>query len=128
MRVRLFLAGFLATIAGAPLNAEEPREQSTAAPAEPENCVEVRIDGAATKDFTCVNAGMKSAIKNSRDTGQIDTSLGVSSPSSALGTFNIAAEKLKMGENFGKSVVPFRPPPLPPRPALGPAAPGPKQK
>jgi hypothetical protein len=101
--------------------ARQPERQPPAEVSEPENCVEVRISNAASKDFSCTNAGLKNAIKTSRAPSQIDTNIGVTSSPAKLGTFNIAAERLKMGENFGKSVVPYRPPTPVPSPGLGPS-------
>ncbi len=95
-------------------------DKANAPPADKsESCIEVRIAGEVATDFSCVNAAMKNTIDRSRRETKLDTTLGPQSSSAALGTFNIAAEKLRMGQNFGHSIYPYRPAPPVYAPILG---------
>ena len=131
MRGGAFLILFLALAMSVTVSSDARKVKRSRSPTVTqanENCVDVRIAGAVTTDFSCLNAGLKNKVAQSRRESQIDTTTSVKSSSSALGTFNIAAEKLKMGQNFGKSVVPYRPPPPVYRPVAGPPPPPPQQK
>jgi hypothetical protein len=75
-----------------------------------ETCVEVEIGGEKTPTLNCLNQQLRRAVENVQPTGNI-APLGASSPAPALGEFNETAMSEQYGQNWGKSAVPYRPPP-----------------
>jgi hypothetical protein len=86
-------------------------------PAPPANCTDVQVGTAQSYD--CINAQL-GAVANSTQRFSSDANAPItsSSPSNAVGTFNQSATANRLGQNFGKSVTPYRPAYTPP-PAFG---------
>jgi hypothetical protein len=88
-------------------------------PAPAVNCTDVQVGSAQSYD--CINAQLGNvANAQPRPSSATDAPISASSPGYETGTFNQAATANRLGQNFGKSVVPYRPtqnipPPLPPR-------------
>ena len=93
------------------------RAQTTPEPAV--NCTDVQVGSA--QSYACINAQLGNvANAQPRPSSSTDAPISAASPGYATGTFNQAATANRLGQNFGKSVVPYRPtnnipPPLPPR-------------
>ena len=75
-----------------------------------QTCVQVQIQGQKPNPYDCLNQQLQQQVQG---TGQTQPKLPLtsSSPSNQVGTFNEQGLKQQYGQNFGKSVVPFRPPP-----------------
>ena len=87
-------------------------------PAAPTNCTDVQVGSAQSYD--CINAQLGAAANATARPSSQDAPLNSASPSNEVGTFNEGATRNRLGQNFGKSAVPYRPapanpPPLPPR-------------
>jgi hypothetical protein len=72
-----------------------------------QTCVDVEIDG--THSFGCLNDQLK------RKVDQVNPVMNVSpvdahSPSTEIGLFNDPAVREQYGQNYGRSVMPYRPP------------------
>lgn len=81
-----------------------------ATPATPP-CVNVDVGGAVRTDFDCLNARLKGDADAAHKGQPQLKALDARSSDLSLGVYNEAAKRQQMGRNFGKSVVPFRPPP-----------------
>lgn len=81
-----------------------------AAPATPA-CVNVDVGGALRTDFDCLNARFKGDVEAAQKGLPQFKGLDARSGDVALGVYNETAKRQQMGGNFGKSVVPLRPPP-----------------
>jgi len=97
-----------ALLAGAaPTFAQRPGAQSPR-PA-PTNCTDVQVGSAQSYD--CINAQLGAtaqAIRPARS--DTDAPVNSASPSNVVGTFNEGATRNRLGQNFGKSAIPYRPP------------------
>ncbi|WP_422087260.1 hypothetical protein [Variovorax sp.] len=96
--------------------AAEPAQQpATAAGAD--SCVEVVVNGERTPSYACLTQKLQPA---SAPRGPDGAQPGLASeaitqrPSNQLGLFNQAATSNRMGNTFGTSVYPQRPPPVVP--------------
>lgn len=82
-----------------------------------DSCVEVAVNGERTPSYACLTQKLRPATP-ARERG--DAPPGAASeaitqrPSNQLGLFNRAATGHRMGNNFGTSVYPQRPPPAAP--------------
>lgn len=88
----------------------------------PARCVEVEVDGArAPASFACLSERLRPSAAPSQPR---DATLGseaiVQRPGNQLGVFNRAATSHRMGNTFGTSVYPQRPPPVVPVLPFGP--------
>src|SRR5262245_3291005 len=82
-----------------------------AAPSPPgRNCVDVQIGDDRTPYLNCLNDEMKKSVERERGTARPAAPLSATSPSNQIGTFNEAAARQRMGNAFGVSPVPQRPP------------------
>jgi hypothetical protein len=74
-------------------------------------CVQVTIAGEKPSPYSCLNQQLQ---QQAQGTAQSVPSipLGANSPSNQVGTFNEQGVKEQYGQNFGKSAVPYRPPPM----------------
>ncbi len=82
-----------------------------AAPADP--CVEVRVNGERAPSYDCLTRKMRPGASAPRDAGGAPPPASqaiVERPSNQLGLFNRAATGHRMGNSFGSSVHPQRPP------------------
>ncbi len=73
-----------------------------------ERCVDVEIAG--SRSFSCLNQELK------RQADQINPSVNVApidarSPDIQVGVVNVPAVQQQYGQNFGRSVIPYRPAP-----------------
>ena len=74
-----------------------------------ETCVEVEIGGEKAPGLNCLNQELKRKVDRVQPP-PIGAPLDAQSPSVRVGTFNETAVSQQYGTNFGKSVVPQRPP------------------
>jgi hypothetical protein len=81
-----------------------------------DSCVEVEIDG--TKTFDCLNGKLKNQVERVVPVPNMPP-IGTQSQDIQLGITNMPAVRQQYGPNFGKSVVPYRPPPPVYSPPLG---------
>jgi hypothetical protein len=87
-----------------------PAPGSTAPPSGGgQTCVQVQIQGQKPNPYDCLNQQLQSQIQGGNQASP-NVPLGANSPSNAVGTFNEQGLKEQYGQNFGKSVVPYRPP------------------
>jgi hypothetical protein len=85
--------------------------------AAPTNCTDVQVGTAQSYD--CINAQLGAAANATPRPSSQDAPLNAASPSNVVGTFNEGATRNRLGQNFGKSAIPYRPAPANP-PALPP--------
>ena len=71
-----------------------------------------------TQKLNCLNRQMRRQADHV-NAPVISAPLGANSPDIKIGIVNLPAVQQQYGQNFGKSVIPFRPPPLTFAPALG---------
>jgi hypothetical protein len=74
-----------------------------------QTCVQVQIPGQKPSPFNCLNQQLQSQAQGTHQSSP-SLPLGANSPSNKVGTFNEQGLQEQYGQNFGKSVVPFRPP------------------
>ena len=96
---------------------EAPAVQQAAAP----SCVEVEVDGEKAPSYACLSQRLlptASAARPATEQGLVSESIA-QRPSNQLGVFNRAAAANRMGNTFGTSVYPQRPPAaMPAQPVL----------
>jgi hypothetical protein len=91
---------------------------ASAAPPAPVNCTDVQVGSAQSYD--CINAKLGAVARGTqRFSSDANAPVTSSSPSNVVGTFNEGATHNRLGANFGKSAIPYRPSPANP-PALPP--------
>jgi hypothetical protein len=74
-----------------------------------QTCVQVHIQGQKPNPYDCLNQQLQSQVQGNNQSSP-SLPLGANSPSNEVGTFNEQGLKEQYGQNFGKSVVPYRPP------------------
>lgn len=117
MRMKI-LEGFFPALAlcglsgGAAAQAPAPASNT-----EPDSCVEVVVNGERTPSYACLTQKLSPPAPQ-RGTGDAPPGMAseaiVQRPSNQLGLFNRAATGHRMGNTFGTSVHPQRPPPVVP--------------
>jgi len=77
-------------------------------------CVTTEVDGVRTMSYDCLSQQLAPSANASASgsTGNIAEGLATA-PSNHVGTFNESAESIRFGSNWGKSVTPQRPAPVP---------------
>jgi hypothetical protein len=95
-RAKFLVLAVIAVVVAAPALAEE-------------TCVEVEIGGEKTPNLSCLNRLLRKQADNAHPTGNV-APLDATSPSVSLGGYSETALKQQYGPNYGKSVVPYRPP------------------
>lgn len=108
-----FACGLLCAMA--PAFASPPKDA-------PASCIEVEVDGArAPASFACLSERLRPAPANpaSRDAAMGSEAI-VQRPGNQLDVFNRAATSHRMGNTFGTSVYPQRPPVVAPVMPFGP--------
>jgi hypothetical protein len=85
----------------------EPGAAQQPAPQRRESCVEVEIGG--KRSYGCRNQQMRRDVDRARPTPNV-APLDARSSDVRIGIINVPAVQQQYGKNFGKSVVPFRPP------------------
>jgi hypothetical protein len=73
-----------------------------------ETCVEVEVGGEKASRLDCLNQQLKQQVERVQPVGNTPP-LDASSPAVKVGGFNEAGVSQQFGQNFGKSVTPFRP-------------------
>jgi hypothetical protein len=73
-----------------------------------QTCVDVQVG--SDRSYSCLNRQLERLVPGKRPSSQ-DAPYSASSPAPQVGTFNQAATRERMGNAFGHSVVPQRPPP-----------------
>jgi hypothetical protein len=68
--------------------------------------------------LNCLNRKMQRQVDHISPP-EISAPLGANSPDTKIGIVNLPAVQQQYGQNYGKSVIPFRPPPVSFAPALG---------
>jgi hypothetical protein len=90
---------------------DQPVNPSTDQPAnQPQPCVDVEIGGDRSAYFKCLNEQIQKKVEHEHGTPQPTAPIDAQSPSNQVGTANDAAAREKMGNAFGKSATPQRPP------------------
>lgn len=88
------------------------------------SCIEVEVDGARATSYACLSERLR---PNASARAPADATLGseaiVQRPGNQLGVFNRAATGHRMGNTFGNSVYPQRPPVAQPAVPFGPRTP-----
>ncbi len=107
------------------LNAQPaPAASAPAAADDAASCIEVEVNGEKTPSFACLTQKLRPAAdaqKNSPPPAFGSEAI-ILRPSNQLGLFNRAATSNRMGNTFGTSVYPQRPPPQVPATPLIPNA------
>jgi hypothetical protein len=75
-----------------------------------QTCVQVQIQGQKPNPYDCLNQQLQSQAQGGTQSSP-SLPLAANAPSNKVGTFNEQGVKEQYGQNFGKSVIPFRPPP-----------------
>ncbi|MEF2270351.1 hypothetical protein OPV09_00690 [Janthinobacterium sp. TB1-E2] len=120
---RLFLTVLFACLfacAALPAQADE-HTVVVKAPAPEKGCVEVEVSGQRTQSMSCLNEKLlpNSNTMNRQPPALSGAEAVMQRPSNQLGLYNRAALEHRMGNAFGKSVTPQRPPaPAPASPLL----------
>ncbi len=73
-----------------------------------QTCVDVRIGSDAY--YSCLNQKLAASVPGRRSSAH-DAPLTATSPAPAVGTYNQAATRERLGDSFGHSAIPQRPPP-----------------
>lgn len=77
-------------------------------------CVEVEVDGVRAPSYNCLSQKLQPKVApNSTTTPLMGSEAIIQRPSNQLGLFNRAATGHRMGNTFGTSVYPQRPPDKP---------------
>jgi hypothetical protein len=105
-----FLGATQARAQNTPANANGVTIGGKAAqPSGGQTCVQAQIGNEKPSPYDCLNQKLQQQVQGANPT-QPSVPLGATSPSNQVGTFNEQGVKQQYGQNFGKSVVPYRPP------------------
>lgn len=85
-------------------------------------CVDVQIGKDKAAALDCLNDELRRSATQAHEAPQPAAPIGANSPSNETGTANDAAAREKMGNAFGRSAQPQRPPPVVPTSPLIPSA------
>jgi hypothetical protein len=115
--MKTLLAGLLSiSLVSVPALAEQQRYSahdvtlgSSVEPGTSDACVQVEIGGQKSSGLDCLNQQLKHETDNVQPIGNIPP-VDASSSAVKVGGFSQAAMSQQFGQNWGKSVVPFRPP------------------
>ena len=96
---------------GAPGNGNVALPGSAGQPASgsSQTCVQAQIGNEKPSPYDCLNQQMQQQVRGT-NAGPPSLPLSATSPSNQVGTFNEQGVKEQYGPNFGKSVIPYRPP------------------
>jgi hypothetical protein len=75
-----------------------------------QTCVQVQVAGQGPSAFNCLNQQLQQEVEGFAPS-QSKLPISATSPSNQVGTFNEQSLSEQYGQNFGKSAVPYRPPP-----------------
>jgi hypothetical protein len=84
--------------------------EAAPAPSKTQTCVQVEIAGHKGQAYNCLNQELQLQVQATQS-GEPQVPLNANSPDNAVGNFNRAGVAEQYGQNFGKSVIPYRPPP-----------------
>ena len=76
------------------------------------SCVDVQVEGARSLSFECLNQTLKDAAQQQSETAPTVSAkdvTGTGAPTT-VGTFSYTATSIRMGNAFGHSAIPQRPP------------------
>lgn len=96
------------------LNAQPAPAASAPAADDAASCIEVEVNGEKTPSFACLTQKLRPAAGVGKATPPppaLGSEAIILRPSNQLGLFNRAATSNRMGNTFGTSVYPQRPPP-----------------
>ncbi|HWT19318.1 MAG TPA: hypothetical protein VN280_10420 [Variovorax sp.] len=112
----VFLYGVAALAACGPCGDAAAQAASQAGDAV-DSCLEVTVNGERTPSYACLTQKLRPAVP-ARGAGDAPSGMASEAiaqrPSNQLGLFNRAATGHRMGNTFGTSVHPQRPPPVAP--------------
>jgi hypothetical protein len=74
-----------------------------------QTCVQVQVPGQKPSVYNCLNQQLRQQVEGAPPPGA-NVPLGATSPSNQVGTFNEQGVNEQYGQNFGRSVTPYRPP------------------
>lgn len=83
--------------------------ESTTAQAEPA-CIEVEVNGERVPAYDCLTQKLSTVADKPRQDPRLKSEQAVTRPSNEISLFNRAATSQRMGNTFGRSVHPQRPP------------------
>jgi hypothetical protein len=106
----LALVGPAKSGAQTPLGAPAPAAGITLLGSPGQTCVQVEVQGEKPSPYNCLNQELQQQVQGTSQS-QPKLPLGATSPSNAVGTFNEQGVSEQYGQNFGKSVIPYRPTP-----------------
>ncbi len=98
--------------AGAAIDAVPAQGQPTPLQGEGANpsCVDVQVEGSRSLSFACLNQALKDgAGAPAAPVYDVKDAVGDGAPTK-VGTFSYAGTSIRMGDSFGKSAIPQRPP------------------
>jgi len=72
-------------------------------------CVEVEIGHDVQRSLDCLNQGLKNRVDQVQPTMNVPP-IGAHSPDLSIGVVNVPGVQQQYGSNFGRSVIPQRPP------------------
>ncbi|MBH1636037.1 hypothetical protein I5U65_13050 [Stenotrophomonas maltophilia] len=101
LRAALTLALLLAL---APVLAGEAKKQDDAAP-----CIEVQVNGERIPAWECLQRKLAPAPKSAKSPALPEAERLMRQPGSQLMQYNLEGTRQRMGDAFGRSVVPQRP-------------------
>ncbi|MFL9864928.1 hypothetical protein PQR67_12195 [Paraburkholderia fungorum] len=76
-------------------------------------CVDVEVGGERTLSYDCLSQQLTPTTPPDAPASQSAAQALANGPSNRVGTFNLSAERNRFGANWGKSITPQRPQPLP---------------
>ncbi len=74
-----------------------------------QTCVQVQVAGQKPSVLNCLNQQLQQDVQDANPATPA-LPLSANSPSNQVGTFNEQGVSEQYGQNFGKSVMPYRPP------------------
>jgi hypothetical protein len=98
----------------------EGKAPTTIGGAKSDSCVAVDIAGHKAGDAECAAQKLQDAARQAQDRAKdqpVPSVASATSPDTEIGVANQAATKQRLGDNFGKSVLPQRPTAPPPAPS-----------
>jgi hypothetical protein len=112
MRTLSFVAILLASVIGASSYADSAPVPATGNKAGDTSCMDVTVNGYHASPYDCLSQQMAPAptAGDKADPGQASGAIA-NRPSNQLGMFNEQTTANRMGNTFGKSAFPQRPPP-----------------
>lgn len=112
----------MAAVAALASGIGSPARAADAAPAPASSCIEVTVNGERVPSYDCMTDKLRpsAAAPGAANQGLASEAI-VQRPSNQLGLFNRAATEHRMGNTFGTSVYPQRPPAAVPSSPLMPA-------